>query len=253
MPGRPVAVDGLWRVLCPSANSRTIHRLAKYTTSQQQILLTSTRPRGKQLYSEVRCEASCFPIYGTKAAKGAEQDSHSSHQLWQGKFTPGISEERPIWRYHDDNLETFDSFTEDDKSEFIQEIYERLRRNSILGYTDTVYKQVGHLVRYWRERPNKRIYQALLRVNVSHDMGNINRALDLLDEMDEADVSWDVELCQDLLAVCGKIQFFGNGMLGDGEKAEPVLDLGFGRSPTLHAENRDFGISGEALAYVNYY
>ena len=95
-------------------------------------------------------------------------------------------------------LATVNTVTNDDK---IQQLYDKLRRHSIRGETEKVYSQVSHLIRYAREKPNKRLYQALIRVNVSHDTGSASKVVSLLKEMDAAGVPLDVEICQDVLAV----------------------------------------------------
>lgn len=87
------------------------------------------------------------------------------------------------------------------KATSTQELYDKLRGHSIRGETEKVYKHVSHLIRYAREKPNKRLYQALIRVNVSHDTGSAGKVVSLLKEMDVAGIPLDIEICQDVLAV----------------------------------------------------
>jgi len=83
-------------------------------------------------------------------------------------------------------------------------LYDLLRESAGQGRTREVAFFVDHLVRLRLEKPNARLYSALIVVNVDPEEGSVFRVERLLEEMEQEGIILDNGICHDILKVrCG--------------------------------------------------
>ena len=209
-------VDGLWRCLCPATDALTFRHLSFSVASRNttHIFLDATRSRPRNA-TDLRGRSYLYSrYYSTKVVKSDDLTLNIPLQDFSTRITSATTEPLLLKNYaerkanqppvHTANTVTSSTPVVADtvsNDVYTQQIYDKLRRHSARGEVEKVYSQVSHLIKYAREKPNKRLYQALIRVNVSHDTGSASRVMSLLKQMDEAGVPLDVEICQDVLAV----------------------------------------------------
>jgi hypothetical protein len=93
-----------------------------------------------------------------------------------------------------------------EKSELVllptSELYAQLRNDAAGGRHDIALDIIRILIKDRRERPNLRIYSALLHSFVSPDRGTAGKVRKVLEEMAEVGVDLDSAACHAVIEVC---------------------------------------------------
>ena len=203
----PPIIDNLWRCLCPAAD---LPALRHFSRSSRSLNLEEVRKGQEWKLSPHRGRYRLDTrSYAKRTAQDDELDLELSLNEFPTSFTLISTGASPLQKDFARRSNKSPIAPENNSNKIIrltkaantQQLYDKLRGHSIRGETEKVFNQVSHLIRYAREKPNKRLYQALIRVNVSRDTGSASKVVSLLKEMDVAGIPLDVEICQDVLAV----------------------------------------------------
>ncbi|KXT09333.1 hypothetical protein AC579_4103 [Pseudocercospora musae] len=184
-----VAIDSLWQCSCPSwtpaslvSASRFLQRTQRPIRLQQCLRFsTSAKRRSLEPISEVRYDAS--PQYANK------QVFNPIGRYGRTRGTKALlaSNDRPL-----------PQDLEQDETEFI---YGRLRAAAVKGHARQCRYFAEYLVKERGEKPNLQIYNALIAVNVHHELGAAWRVSELLEEMRADGLQPDVGTCHAALKV----------------------------------------------------
>lgn len=185
MPTRPIANDALWRCLCPSFSPPGLaHRSFVRRQPQQQL--------ARRCGSAQRSTLSTPARHYTYTAVDRRDPPNAA--------TPGLPYRSNSALGHSASLR---QQAKDGASPLVLlptlELYERLRIDAAAGRHDDVMNIIRILIRDRRERPNVRLYAALLHSFVNTEKGTAGKIRKVLDEMAEAGVDLDAGGCHAVL------------------------------------------------------
>ncbi|KAI0841934.1 hypothetical protein F5Y06DRAFT_258633 [Hypoxylon sp. FL0890] len=197
MPGERVAVDGLWRCLCPSVDIATLSKLIGPPRSPRQ------RPIPSPSYdAQITCRWSWREYrhiatgpYNERRRKELESFEESRIQYLKrlakrSPWVPGAL------------LRGVDAFaTKLDRIE-TKTIYAALKELSRAeGTYWSIVKLVEYLVNERKEKPNAMLYESLIRANVDKNHGSAEVAGQLLKEMEKLGIPTTPQIYQAVLEV----------------------------------------------------
>ncbi|KAI1190664.1 hypothetical protein F5B17DRAFT_386081 [Nemania serpens] len=202
MPGDRIAVDGLWRCLCPSIDIVSLskpfnlwhiprarpapalaHRSALSRSPQQQCQRQCRRQHG---------QAAPLPDHTARLhrASGGTRVAYLRRLSKRNPWIPGTV-------FHG-----LDSFSAKLDSIPTRTLYAAL--NELQGADKTyipLTRLVEYLVKERGERPNATLYESLIRANVDKHYGSAKAAAQLLKEAQSHNIPTTLEMCQSLLDV----------------------------------------------------
>ena len=169
LPARK-AIDGLWHNLYPSLSSATCALILTVPKRQLQAPTPCLqfRPRS-DIQNAVQTPRGALR-YGT-------QNQSTVHRRYvDQEFVPSAGDIR------DQGLmRTLD----------IYHVYQKLRQIALGGIYHQIQACVNILVKERGEKPNTRLYEALLLANADHEHGSASDAASLLEEMNEEGITLD--------------------------------------------------------------
>lgn len=178
-----IAIDGLWRCLCPSFDAIAASQLTR------PLRQASTRPR---LYSNKRCSRNVLSrsINDSTKARIEELDDTAvtARRIKPSKPLSAIQKSSPLYASLDDVP--------------VRELYDTLRN---IGTKDNAYKSIADLVDYLitsrGEKPSLLLYDSLIRANADASHGSADAVAKLLREMKEEKIVPDSNLYHSALQV----------------------------------------------------
>lgn len=200
MGARPIVNDALWRCLCPS--------FATVRPAQCRFRMSQTATTLETRFSSPR--------------RSLHNTSHTCNYN-TGTLPEGSQYNRPARQRQE-------------KPEFVllptPQLYALLRSDAAAGRHENVLDIIGILIKDRKERPNLRIYNALLHSFVSPRDGTAGKIRKVLEEMAEVGVDLDAATCHAVLEVCNEIQPHIIQSVTDGE-------IGPGGASRLPASQRN--------------
>lgn len=188
-----LAIDGLWRCLCPSVSLVDTARLVRARR-------TIPKPSVRCLHVSRTAQASAAATLAPRTQRD------TTPRVWRPRI--GFANSNPDQLQRNDRLrirpdtQSGDQFEGRDLSQKETSIlYEWLRSAARRGATDRVERIVQELVKERGEQPNGRLYGALILVNTNPKDGAAWRVAALLQQMEEEGVDIDVGICHDVLKV----------------------------------------------------
>lgn len=192
-----LAIDPLWRYLCPSWTSAAAHNGSR-------VLIRSRRPITQCLK----------PIQLARAKSDALARREASRARDDGRMDTIIN---PIYMYdpkpqhiakHSKKRERIPFYKRYEESIDLREqttefLYRRLRIIGIDGKARECEQIAQILVKERNEKPSLQIYSALILSNVGHEEGTAWKAGELLDEIKADGLELDVQSCHAALKVLG--------------------------------------------------
>jgi len=189
---RPIIHDGLWRCLCPS-----------FASSQSTIGLVTARPRATIRNTPSSRTARQIRTFNSDPFPPAE--SSSSSYLSSGAFRNSKSSSRSAIppRTSLSKRPSPQSSPNHEAPGLVHlptvELYDRLRRLGGAGKHDDVMSIVRILIKDRRERPDIRMYSAVIHSFVNPEEGTAGKVKRVLDEMGEFGVELDAWGCHCVL------------------------------------------------------
>lgn len=175
-----IAIDGLWRSLCPSFDA-----IAAPPSLRLALTCTSFE-RTKRLSKSVSCRS----IHCSKKLRLQEQDDAAVTfgRIKPSKTSGPVKNASPAHAGLDDVP--------------VRELYDTLHN---VGAEDRAYKRITDLVDYLitsrGEKPSLILYDALIRANADASHGSANAVANLLREVKEANIVPDSNLYHSALQV----------------------------------------------------
>jgi len=213
MPRATLAIDGLWSALCPSFNPGLLLRPALCARPQHVrpfpfANLTCRRNISSEAYDKaVTTQRRNTQRVGTRGEKTALQDADIPHDADKDDQAEERDRGMPALQARMKHL--WGSDFSDVQQQHTPALYELLQISATLEKSKEVEYLVDLLVRGRHERPNARIYSALILSNSVPETGSISRVLALLEEMERDGILLDVGICHDVLKVSGSKRLSG--------------------------------------------
>jgi hypothetical protein len=178
-----IAIDGLWRCLCPSFDAIAAYQLIG------PLRQASIRPR---LNTNKRSSRSVLSrsINNRTEVRLEEQDDAALtvRRIKPSKTPSAITKSSPLYASLDDVP--------------LKELYDTIRN---IGTKDGAYKSVTDLVNYLvtsrREKPSLPLYDALIRANADASHGSADAVANLLREVKDENIVQDSNLYHSALQV----------------------------------------------------
>ncbi|KAI1112443.1 hypothetical protein F5Y14DRAFT_267608 [Nemania sp. NC0429] len=202
MPGDRIAIDGLWRCLCPSIDIASLSKpfdLWRIPRARPVPALahrsTLSRPPRQQCQQQYRRQYGQFaPLLDHPArlhkASGGTRVAYLKRLSKRNPWIPGTV-------FH--GLDSFGAKLDNIPT---RTLYAALKE---LQGADKTYipltRLVEYLVRERGERPNAILYESLIRANVDKNYGSAKVAAQLLKEAQSHNIPTTLEMCQALLDV----------------------------------------------------
>ncbi|OCL03225.1 hypothetical protein AOQ84DRAFT_348060 [Glonium stellatum] len=174
----PIVRDGLWRCLCPSYRPNLIFKATR-----------SSRPQALRTHHRLSRPATC----NASGLVASRHSTISTSQYRKQHISPTISTSsrgfQSLARLVKGRLEELDTTA----------IYDNLRVWAATGNQAKVTEAVRYLIYERQERPNVRLYSALILVNVSPLYGTAGKVAALLQDMRHDGIELDAGTCHDVL------------------------------------------------------
>lgn len=187
MPSARILNDGLWHCLCPSFEFQLLtrpHRARSLKTNPRNGCTSSWRCPVSNTIPTRALTIRTYPHSG-EPRKSRNGDSHDrDHFFTQRSPSVGVSHA-----------------PKPPPSTAIQ-LYEKLRSVSFKGNHDEIEGIVGVLVRDFHERPNIRLYNALILSNIDPVNGSAAKAAGLFREISKEGIIPESGTYHALLKVC---------------------------------------------------
>lgn len=188
-----IVFDGLWQCLCPSFSAPSLALISRLPRPKP----NTPRACARTIHPQAACAAQALPRSRQYSAAAATSPPSQPQNFNPSPHGPRIFR-NPSRRWADFPLE--------DRSN--EEIYERLRYNASQGHTTDTRKLAEFLVVERNERPNNRLFSALILANVDPVEGSAADVGALLSELRAEGLEPDAGVCHDALKV-GTILFLG--------------------------------------------
>ncbi|KAF2279189.1 uncharacterized protein EI97DRAFT_455467 [Westerdykella ornata] len=188
MAARPLVNDALWRCLCPSFNSFTSIR----GLSSVKACLPARQPPGA-FGERLQPSSGRSRSVSSIACISNEVDTKPGPQPGSPARTNAQSIQRPHPNRH------YQRGPPDLVLLPTADLYERLRSDAAAGRYEEVFNAVKILIKDRRERPNIRLYAAMLHSFVNPEYGTAGKIRKVLEEMAELGVDLDAGGCHAVL------------------------------------------------------
>lgn len=190
MAARPLVNDALWRCLCPSFNSfKRVESIRRCSPARH-----APRPLGG-------LDGRIQPSYGRSMSM------RSTACVANALGTESVSQPESMVRTIPDAVPrphpNRNNKWENPALVLLPtaELYERLRSDAATGRHEEVFNIIKILIKDRRERPNIRLYAAMLHSFVSPEYGTAGKIRKMLEEMAELGVDLDAGACHAVLEV----------------------------------------------------
>ncbi|KAI1090376.1 hypothetical protein F5B19DRAFT_494434 [Rostrohypoxylon terebratum] len=194
MPRERIAIDGLWRCLCPSVDITTLSRLigpARHPR-QRQILTPRKNPQitCRQSWREHRYVSTTHPIRDDRERDEKARIGYLQRLAKRNPWAPGVL------------FQGVDAFSTKLERIPTKTIYAAIKE--LTNAEDTylsIVKLVEYLVIERGERPNATLYESLIKANVDKNRGSARVAGQLFEEMLSLNIATTPQVYQALLEV----------------------------------------------------
>ncbi|XDG10146.1 hypothetical protein ABKA04_009761 [Annulohypoxylon sp. FPYF3050] len=194
MPKERIAIDGLWRCLCPLVDIATLSRLigpARHPR-QRQILTPSKNPRitCRQSWGEHRHVSTTSSIRDDRESVETSRIKYLQRLARRNPWAPGVL------------FQGVDAFATKLERIPTKTIYAAIKE--LTNAEDTylsVVRLVEYLVKKREEKPNAVLYESLIRANVDKNHGSAKVANRLFEEMQSLNIATTPQIYQALLEV----------------------------------------------------
>ncbi|KAI1444497.1 hypothetical protein F5Y02DRAFT_418948 [Annulohypoxylon stygium] len=194
MPKERIAIDGLWRCLCPLVDTTTLSRLigpARHPR-QRQILTPSKNPRITcgQSWGDHRHVSTTSSIRDDRESVEASRIKYLQRLARRNPWAPGVL------------FQGVDAFATKLERIPTKTIYAAIKE--LTNAEDTylsVVRLVEYLVKKREEKPNAMLYESLIRANVDKNHGSAKVANRLFEEMQSLNIATTPQIYQALLEV----------------------------------------------------
>lgn len=180
MSTRPIVNDALWRCLCPSF-AQPIPASRSFSSRQRRLALGNKICRSQRSISVTTPSS-----YNTTQTEPFFQNSGIFDTPSNTRSAPSLSR---YAKKEPPSLVLLPTL----------ELYERLRSDAAAGRHEEVMKIIKILIKDRRERPNVRLYAAMLHSFVNPEVGTAGKVRKVLEEMAEVGVDLDAGGCHSVL------------------------------------------------------
>ncbi|KAI1208050.1 uncharacterized protein F4807DRAFT_432998 [Annulohypoxylon truncatum] len=194
MPRERIAIDGLWRCLCPSVDIITLSRLISPPRHprQRSILSASSNTR-------ITCRHG-WREYHSEAPEIPTSNRHEAIEKARIRYFQRLARRNP-WapKVLFQGVNAFATKLYKFSTKTIYGAIKELTRAE--GTYLTVVRLVEYLVKERKERPNLMLYESLIRANVDKDHGSAEVAGQLLEEIESLNLAATPQVYQAILEV----------------------------------------------------
>lgn len=197
MPKERIIIDGLWRCLCPSADTSILSKLIGPTRNPRQ---RPNIPKSNNTSVTDRHGRREYHRAVVRTRIGQTRDGHREVERSRAEYLERLAKRSPwIPRVLFGSVDTFATKLDEIPTKTIYAALKELPRAS--GTHLSVVKLVEYLVRERKEKPNAMLYESLIRANVDRFHGSAEVAGELLKEMDRLGIPTTPQIYQALLEV----------------------------------------------------